>query len=273
MKTHHFSVATALVAAGLAVAATGCILGSDPNKNSMLFGKAGASGGGGGAGGSTVSDPTGPIMGTPLAVFMSGIEGFSLNNYADPTNTNLNDPGRMISPAPTFGFDSTAGSPDPGSLKVMAPYSGANQYVDIQKSFTSDPQNWTGKTLHVRVRATEGSFGGGAQVYVNTIPGTFVFGGTSTNFAKNNAWQDFAVNLDAPTTTGTNGVFDPSRVIQIGVQLSTGTAGAGSTPVTFNIDSFSIFPPLPGAADAGADAGTSGDAAAPSDAAADASSN
>ena len=83
----------------------------------------------------------------------------------------------------TLSFDGAVGNPNPGSLKVVAPYSGANQYVDIQKSFgTGNPQDWTGKTLHVRIRASEGTFKGGAQVYAITT-GSFMFGGKHTNFA------------------------------------------------------------------------------------------
>jgi hypothetical protein len=41
------------------------------------------------------------------------------------------------------------------------------------------------------------------------------------------------------------------QVVAFGLQANSGSAGAGSTPVTFNIDSFWIDPPLP-PADAGA---------------------
>jgi hypothetical protein len=161
----------------------------------------------------------------------------------------------------TLAFDGSAGSPTPGSLKVTAPYSGANQYVDIQKSFgVSSPQDWSGKTLHVRIKATEGTFKGGVQVYAITTGG-FIFGGKHTNFGQNNNWQEFTVDVSAPTNgagASPGSGYDPSKVVVFGVQLNTDQAGAGATPVTFNIDSFSIDPPIAGGGTAGSGGGGGG---------------
>ena len=110
----------------------------------------------------------------------------------EPERRQLDDEG-------TLSFDGAVGNPTPGSMKVVAPYSGANQYVDVQKSFgTGNPQDWTGKTLHVRIRASEGTFKGGAQVYAITT-GSFVFGGKFANFMPNSNWQEFTVDVSAPT--------------------------------------------------------------------------
>src|SRR5262249_3764354 len=174
--------------------------------------------------------------GSPFALFDSSAEGFQLNNYHDTSNKNLGDPASGASP--TLMFDSSTGNPNPGCLKVVAPYTGSNQYVDIQKSMTMTPQNWTGGTLHVRIKVVDGTYPGGAQVYVITVPNSYVFGGTFTNVAKNNNWQEFTVNIDNPMTA--NSGYDPSQVIIVGVQLNTGSAGGSATTVTFNIDSFSI---------------------------------
>ena len=84
-------------------------------------------------------------------------------------------------------------------MKAMAPYSKANQYIDVQKSFgTGSPQDWSGKTIHVRIRASEGTFKGGAQVYAITT-GSFIFGGKFANFTQNNSWQEFTMDVSAPT--------------------------------------------------------------------------
>ena len=129
---------------------------------------------------------------------------------------------------PTLTFDSAVGSPNPGSLKVVAPYSGANQYVDIQKSFgDGSPQDWTGKTLHVRIRASEGTFTGGAQVYAITDRQLHVRRQVHQLHATNNNWQEFTVNLDSPMTP--NAGYDPSKVIVFGVQLNTGARARGAT--------------------------------------------
>ena len=99
----------------------------------------------------------------------------------------------------------------------------------------------------MRIKVAAGTFGGGAQVYAMTVPGAFIFGGTYTNVAKNNNWQEFTVNLDAPMTPNTG--YDPTQVIVFGVQLNTG-AWAPPATVTFIIDSF--LDPSPEAGGAGA---------------------
>jgi hypothetical protein len=242
----------------------GCF-GSDPNMNSQYFDGSpptttGSGGSGPGAGGTSGGNATGPIVGSPLATFDTGLESFMFGTYDEPPNLN----GASSTMKGSLSFDSGVGSPTGGSIKVMAPYSGANQYVDIQKSFgTGNPQDWSGRTLHVRVRASEGTFKGGAQVYAITTS-SFVFGGKFTNFTQNSNWQEFTVDVSAPSngagaTPGSG--YDPTKVVVFGVQLNTGGNGAGSTPVTFNIDSFSLDPPLPGttgAAGAGGGAGGSG---------------
>jgi hypothetical protein len=254
MKKQIFLVLATAMAAG------GC-LGSDPNANSQYYGDAappttGTAGSGPGSGGSS-GNVTGPIKGSPYALFNTTTEAFLLNVYHDTAAKNLGDPASGATPA--LMFDGSTGSPDPGCLKVVAPYTGANQYVDIQKSMTTTPQDWTGKTLHVRIKVVEGSYPGGAQVYAITVPNQYVFGGTFTNVAKNNNWQEFTVNLDSPMTANTG--YDPAQVIIVGVQLNTGSAGGSASTVTFNIDSFSIDPPLTGAtgtAGTGGGGGTSG---------------
>src|SRR5262249_6180140 len=151
---------------------------------------------------------------------------------------------------PTLSWDSAVGNPMPGSLQVMAPYSGPNQYVLVQKDYgTSNPQNWMGRKLHVRIRVTDGAFKGGAQVLIKT-GAAFGSGGTYMTLAMNNNWQEVILDLTSPMSKGTSGTYDPSQVVQFGVELNTGSAGTGSTPVTFNVDSFSVDPPLPGSGDA-----------------------
>jgi hypothetical protein len=171
--------------------------------------------------------------------------------------------------APSVMFDPSQGSPSPGSLVVQAPFFAANQYVDVQKSFgTSTPIDLSGRTLYVRVKVTQGTFPGGAQVYVNTTSG-YVFGGTFTNAGRNSNWQEFKMDVNNPMTKGMPSAnYDPTHVVQIGVQLNNGTGATNASPVTFNIDSFSVDPPLPGSTTdggggaAGGSGGATGDGAA-----------
>ena len=151
----------------------------------------------------------------------------------------------------------------------MAPFSGANQYIDFQNTSmfgTKNPQNWMGGTLHVRVKVDGGSFVGVAQPYVDTGTG-YVFGGQSNNYGKGNDWQEFTVNVSKPTNPTTqNAGYNPTQVIAFGIQINSGSAGGSQGPVTFHIDSFSIAgiaPPSSGSGGAGGGAtGAGGGAAA-----------
>src|SRR5262245_16151194 len=101
----------------LAVAAAGC-WGSDPNMNSQVFqGQAGSTGTG--TGGSTgaggTSNPNGAIVGSALALFNTGADGFVFGTYDEPANLN----GASSANKGTLSFDSAVGNPDPGSLKVL----------------------------------------------------------------------------------------------------------------------------------------------------------
>ena len=256
--------------AAAVLTSAGCF-GSDPNQNSMLAadGAVVATGGTSGSGGSSggAFDPSTPVAGLALATFDNSLQGFVLNPYHEMASSkqfNLGDPNSGLAMATGPALDSTTGSPTPGSLTVSAPFTGANQYVDIQNTTTfgtSNPQNWTGGTLHVRVKADGNDFIGVAQPYVDTGTG-YVFGGHTTNYMKGNSWQEFTVSIDYPTNPTTpNAGYDPTQVIAIGVQLSSGSSGQSQQPVTFHIDSFSITGvTTSGGGGGGGHAGASGNA-------------
>ena len=207
----------------------------------------GGSGVGGSAGGCGVSSTDagatdgggGPIVGSAIDLFDCSTEGFVFNTYDEPGN--LARPTNPSVPPPTLSFDATQGSPFPGSVQVTAPFSGANQYVDIQKLVNVPaPLDWSGKSLHVRIRVSQGTFHGIVEPYLVTT-GAYVFGGTSINIAPGSQWQEFAVDLTNPLTRAAAS-YNPAQVMLFGVQLNTGGAGTASTPVVFNVDSFYLTP-------------------------------
>ena len=246
-----------VMAGGFSFIAAGCILGDDPNHNSMIYGaQAGSSGTAGnngtagtnGGGGSTIE----MLPGTPVATFDTGIQSFAFSTYDELTNLAVHNGGTP----PTITWDGTDGSPTAmaGSLKVTAPYSGANQYVDIQSPTFPMTMlaNWMGGTLHVRVKVDTGStFAGQIEPYVDTTS-AFAFVGTSTNVVMGGGWHDYKVVLDSAMTHITGS--DSKQVILFGVHIGSGGSGANQGPVTFHIDSFAIegiaAPPTP---DAGSD--------------------
>ena len=205
------------------------------------------SGMGGSAGGCGVSSTDagatdgggGPIVGSAIDLFDCSTEGFVFSTYDEPGN--LARPTNPVVPPPTLSFDATQGSPFPGSVQVTAPFSGANQYVDIQKLVNVPaPLDWSGKSLHVRIKVSQGTFRGIVEPYVVTT-GAYVFGGTIINIAPGSQWQEFVVDLTNPLTRAAAS-YNPAQVMLFGVQLNTGSAGAASTPVVFNVDSFDLTP-------------------------------
>jgi len=164
----------------------------------------------------------------------TGVEQFLLDPYHDSTLVNLADPASGAPSLATLAFDPSEGDPAPGALRVTVPYSGANQYVVAFRT-VSPGRDWTGKILHARVRVVEGTFTGFATPYVRTTA-AYVYGGTATVLARNTCWQDVRLDLKHPETS--NAGFDPAQVTSGGLQLTTGSAGAGAGPATFDIDSF-----------------------------------
>src|SRR5665213_561198 len=218
----------------------GCF-GGNPNQNSQLANTDGSTSAGGSSG--NLPDASTSITGNPLATFDTNVSGFVLNTYHDTgSQIDLGDPASGAATPPSMTFDSAEGSPSPGSLKVVAPFFGANQYVDIQNTSQfgmNNLQNWSGGTLHVRIKVTSGTFTGGVQLYVDTGT-TYSFGGTYTNVGKGSEWQEFVMSVDSPMSFGNSATYDAKSVIAYGLQLNTGSAGANASTVTFNIDSFSI---------------------------------
>jgi hypothetical protein len=250
--------------AAVALTAAGCF-GSNPNQNSMTmdgaFVATGGTSGSGGSGGPF--DPSSPVPGVALATFDAKAVGFSFSNYNEPPNLAVNNAGTD----PTLGWNGADGSPSPGCLKVTAPFSAGNQYVDVQSaSLQTDStnmcigcQNWTGGTLHVRIKVDAGStFSGQIEPYADTTS-NYTFVGTSINVQMDNNWHDYAVNLNNAMTR--NSGYDLSKVILYGVHIGTGNSPASTpTPVTFEIDSFSIdgAPAATGAGGAGGSSGIGG---------------
>jgi hypothetical protein len=261
MNKQRFALA-AVAFGGLCLSTAGCILGDDPNKNSQLYstpgGTTGNNGLGGAVGGGGSTGALGDVVGVPIATFDTSTDSMAFSMYDEASNLVVHNGGNP----PTIEFDSADGSPTSstsGSLKVFAPYSGANQYVDIQRSFPASMlQNWTGGKLHVRVKVDTGStFAGQIEPYADTTS-AYAFVGTSLNVAMGGGWHDYVVPLDTAMTRIAG--YDLRQVIAFGVHIGSGGAGATQGPVTFHIDSFSVEGIAAPIVDAGSDTGAGADA-------------
>jgi hypothetical protein len=146
---------------------------------------------------------------------------------------------------PVLSWDSTIGDPTAGSLKLTTDFTDYNQTVDTQVTI-APPADLTGKVLHAKVRLDAND--GGA-----TFPAGFLQLHASSNSGSGNiyasgpgtaltagAWTDVSFDLSAPSFAQTG--FDPSLIVDVGVQIGTGAQPAGQTfpgpqNPTFHIDS------------------------------------
>jgi hypothetical protein len=216
------------------------------DRNPGLGGAAGSGQDAGGAAGAAtvpdrvLADAAAPIGGTSLDTFDTDVD-FGFEPYHDTAQTNLADPAVIdAGTAPLLAFDPDEGSPSPGSMKITVPYSGANQYVEVQSYVFVVPQDWSGHTLHARLKVDAGStFSGYAQLYVNTGV-SYIAAATAINLASGSDWQEIAMSLDHPMTVANPDRYSAKQVVLYGLQLGTGAAGAGAGPVTFHVDSFSL---------------------------------
>jgi hypothetical protein len=216
-----------------------------------------------GTGGSTVAG-TGGSTGTgggppPLLnyTFDTATQGLILNDYPDTGSFNLAgnyttdggtadaagaDAGTAIV-KPTLEFDSTVGSPNPGSLKVTVTFTAYSQYVDVVANLPA-PLDLTGKIVHAKLQLTSGLFSGGAQLHLTTganydsyVSAPFLISPTPGTFA--NAMLD----LSTATPNAPMPPLNPAMVRQVGVQIYSGSPVAGvplypnaGMPVVFNVD-------------------------------------
>jgi hypothetical protein len=191
----------------------------------------------GGAGDTGGTPAAGPIIGMPLATFDSNVNNFTLNRFVEVGNLS-----NLPTPA-TLTWIATEGSPTPGCLRVTAPYSGPNQWVDIEAPTFPTPPDWSGRTLHVRIKLDPGSvFAGFVRLFVKTGTGFVFYTSAFTPFPQLSGWQEFTLPLISPAPVPpANPGADPRQIVTFGVDpITAGAPPTTPTPITFYVDSFSI---------------------------------
>lgn len=189
----------------------------------------------------SVTDGAGATV-TPTGIahnFDIAAEGFAYNTYvpaAASMQTNLAAMGSGS--MPTLTWDGTDGNPTAGSLKASVTFTAYRQLVDVILGL-SPPANLMGKTLHAKVRLTSGTFENGAGAFLHAGTGAaYTYGAGPYIALAYNMWTDLTLDFSTVTTVG----YDPTMVVQIGVQFYSGDptdAGAfvGPNSVVFHIDS------------------------------------
>lgn len=201
----------------------------------------------------TITDGTGAITSnTPRHAFTfdTTVQGWSYNTFQAASGTPRNlavaaggasgagGAGGAGASVATLEFDGTDGNPANGSLKASMTFTDYEQQVDaIVGPFPA--YNLMGRTLHAKIKLTSGSFpsGSGVVLHAGTTAMYLYGGGAYTALPTVGTWTDLTLDLSTVTTA----MWDPTQVVQIGIQISSGSrpeAGAypGPNPVVFNID-------------------------------------
>ena len=209
-------------------------------------GSTGTGGGGGGGGG---------VAPRFSNTFDTDKQSWTLSDYADMNYFNW---GAALNPdsgvsldggvAPTLEWSSTTGDPSPGSLKVTVTFTGFKQYIDPQVNLPT-PQDFSGthNIIRARIRLVSGTFpAGGVQFHASsglTAPNAYVY--VSAPFVNSTSLTPgtwITVTLDTATVVNQDNpprVWDPTQVVQIGVQFTTGDPFEGGT-LTFGQAVFEI---------------------------------
>lgn len=252
----------------LALGALGCSEGSDDGTDET----GGAETGGGGAetGGSDDGGASGDTGGTSnggaaatgggetggssaeemLFDFATDAMGFTIQDYTpgDDQYTNLGEAGSETAAATTVTWvDEPGQDGEPGMLRMDIPFSGDDQFADIQVQLDGF-MDWAGRILRAWVKVDSGlvdseSYCGGTILSIKTGD-DWVYGGSPWKNLCAEAlgeWVEVVFELDFPDYS--NDGYDPSMARSVAVQISSGGANAdkpAATPAVVYIDSISI---------------------------------
>ena len=187
-------------------------------------------------------DVGGAIPGTPVATFDQDVEGFVLDQEPGGAVANLAAPDGGATTPPTLGWDGIDGNPSPGSLQIVASFSGATQYLGAFHFFgCSAPQDWSDRTLHARIELAGGDFSPIALVYVatSTTCSTYDFAyGAFARLNRTSCWQELSLDLVGPASRTAG--YDPTSVVDFGIQFYSGTGSVAAGTATLVVDSFSV---------------------------------
>jgi len=242
--------AVSALAAGVVSSNVGC--GSDSSKGGST-GTAGTSGGtagttgtagtsGGGSTGSAGSGVTPRINYTFDTATSSDSTSWKLNDYIDGVPAkNLGaymkaDAGLNLANPPSIQWasDDSEGSSSSGSMKITVSFTEFGQYVDPVYNLPA-VVDLSNRTLTMKIRLVSGTFStGGVQFHFGTGSSYVYSAGMWVNGTDlSSTWKILSIDTSTAVAADPSqqANFDPSMVIQVGVQIGTGGATDGGVPM------------------------------------------
>jgi hypothetical protein len=210
---------------------------SDGSGGSGDQGGADNQGGGGptGSGGSSSGDLT-PFL---TYTFDADLEGFEIGwaESGGAQDTELQD-------ATTITWDSANGNPDPGAMSSTSPFDGPEHRAQLQVTLGT-AEDLTGGMVTAWIRlesglTTDPANPGGAKLFVKDSAWVWA-SGPWENLVEGE-WVELTLN--AAVADYEDAGFDPSQIMQVGVEYETGgVVGDFWTEATVTVDSIELSRP------------------------------
>jgi hypothetical protein len=175
---------------------------------------------------------TGPIASEIRWGFDSTLEGWALH-YSVP------DP---LESASAAAWDGTVGAPGASAI-LHVPFSAIDQKVQFSVQ-PSPALDLRGKTLTAQVILDSGLTSdavnpGGVKLFVKS-GAAWVYAATAwRNFQAGAGWITLSMAVDTPDYVDPAGTHDPSQIVEIGVEVATGSATSTFQSATLHVDSVS----------------------------------
>jgi hypothetical protein len=176
----------------------------------------------------------------PVYTFDADVQGFKVQ----PTSAAVGvDP--VLQTDVMIGFNAADGSPDPGSLQLDIPYSAASQYVSAGVNIAT-AVDLTGKKVKALVKIVSG-YGsaddlllapGNAKLYIKTGMAYVYASAAVANLTSIGTWTAIEFDPEFPGYQAV-GAYDPTQVLEIGVQFDTNSASTTAAPAVVLVDSIS----------------------------------
>ncbi len=179
---------------------------------------------------------------TKVWTFDTTVEGFIVQDSSAAVD---------VDPVPKadvmISHNADDGEPDPGSVQMDIPYSAASQYVSMGVNL---PQavDLTGKTIKAWVMIQSGygdaedlmTAPGNAKLYVKTGADYIYASAAVANLTTAGVWVEITFDPELPGYTAEPmASYDPTKVMEIGIQLDTSSTSISAAPAVVLIDSIS----------------------------------